>query len=189
VPNPVATFGHDDNGVIIELPKVDDTAGATNPMGTLIFGIGTQQNNSVAGETIYAAANSSGLEAVAGNINGTAFPTTIFDSGTSTLAFTLSNLPTCDATQAPGFLCPTATQALTATITDANNKSSTVTFSIANAITLFDSNPSSTAFDDIGGVGVPDFLILGLPFFYGRKMFFALDGASTPNGTGPFYAF
>jgi hypothetical protein len=188
VPNPIATFGNDNNGVIIQLPSVDDNEGAVNPSGMLVFGIGTQQNNSIGGETIYAATDAGGLATVTGDVNGVSFPVTIFDSGTSTLAVTLSGIPECDQSEAPGFLCPTSTQALTAMITDANNATSMVNFSIANAISLFQ-NPGATAFDDIGGTGVSNFLIFGLPFFYGRRMFFAINNAPTPNGNGPFYAF
>jgi Protein of unknown function (DUF3443) len=188
VPNPIATFGNDNNGVIIQLPSVDDNSGAVNPSGMLIFGVGTQQNNSIGGETIYAASDSGGLATVTGNVNGVSFPVTIFDSGTSTLAVTLNGIPECDESEAPGFLCPTSTQALTAMITDANDANSMVNFSIANALSLF-GNQGATAFDDMGGVGVSNFLIFGLPFFYGRRMYFAINNAPTPNGNGPFYAF
>jgi hypothetical protein len=31
--------------------------------------------------------------------------------------------------------------------------------------------------------------IWGLPFFYGRAVYTAIDGRSTPGGNGPYYAF
>jgi hypothetical protein len=29
----------------------------------------------------------------------------------------------------------------------------------------------------------------GLPFFFGRQVFTAIEGASTPGGSGPYFAF
>jgi len=31
--------------------------------------------------------------------------------------------------------------------------------------------------------------LFGLPFFYGRTVYTALDGATTPGGTGPYFAY
>jgi hypothetical protein len=31
--------------------------------------------------------------------------------------------------------------------------------------------------------------IFGLPFFYGRTVFTAINGASTPGGAGPYFAY
>ena len=31
--------------------------------------------------------------------------------------------------------------------------------------------------------------LFGVPFFYGRTVFTALDGATTPGGTGPYFAY
>jgi hypothetical protein len=38
----------------------------------------------------------------------------------------------------------------------------------------------------MGETGGFDF---GLPFFFGRSVFTAIEGASTPGGTGPYVAF
>ena len=63
-------------------------------------------------------------------------------------------------------------------------------FSVANAVTLMASNPGFAAF---GNLGAPQFIAnsfdWGLPFFYGRKVYTAIDGASTPAGPGPYVAF
>lgn len=53
VSNPGASFMADNNGVILSLRAVS-TGGMTVLSGTLIFGIGTQSNNSLGGETKYA---------------------------------------------------------------------------------------------------------------------------------------
>src|SRR5581483_4851475 len=58
VTNPVAEFQTDNNGEIIEMPSVAE--GAAGASGTLIFGIGTESNNSVNAKTILTANSSYG---------------------------------------------------------------------------------------------------------------------------------
>jgi hypothetical protein len=62
-----------------------------------------------------------------------------------------------------------------------------VTFNIANAQTLF-SSPNFAAFDDVGGENSGSF-DFGLPFFFGKSVYTAIEGQSTPAGTGPYFAF
>jgi hypothetical protein len=45
---------------------------------------------------------------------------------------------------------------------------------------------------DTGGGGEPTLdasFDWGLPFFFGRTVFTAIEGMSTPGGTGPYFAF
>ena len=51
VQNPVASFASDNNGVIVELPAISGTEATAS--GSLIFGIGTQSNNSLGGATVF----------------------------------------------------------------------------------------------------------------------------------------
>ena len=57
---------------------------------------------------------------------------------------------------------------------------------IENANTLF--STSNTAFSTLGGPQTGNF-DFGLSFFYGKNMFTAIEGATTPIGSGPYYAF
>ena len=69
--------------------------------------------------------------------------------------------------------------------------SGTVDFSVANADALF-ANESDNAFDDLGGptsASKSNYFDWGLPFFYGRNVFTAIEGMSTPGGAGPFWAY
>jgi hypothetical protein len=66
---------------------------------------------------------------------------------------------------------------------------STVSFTVANTDTLF-AHASYTAFDDLAGPGGGKVTFdWGLPFFIGRSVFVALDGAATPGGKGPYFAY
>ena len=66
-----------------------------------------------------------------------------------------------------------------------------VTFSVDNALSLF-SDPERAVLPTLAG-NLDDPLGLefdwGLPFFYGRRVFFGIEGESSPVGIGPYYAF
>jgi hypothetical protein len=49
-------------------------------------------------------------------------------------------------------------------------------------------NGDFTAFSEVGGPN-PGLFDWGLPFFYGRSVFVAIEGQSTPGGTGPYWAY
>ena len=64
---------------------------------------------------------------------------------------------------------------------------SAIAFGVANADALF-MNPALSAFSNLAGpnAGIFDW---GLPFFYGRNVFFAIESQSTPAGPGPYVAY
>ena len=116
-------------------------------------------------------------------------------SARATMAITVfpdSAIPACTSTTGSGFYCPAAVQTLTATFQSTTMITKAVTFNIANADTLLKNNPAYVAFNDLGGT-VPAALSgsfdWGLPFFYGRNVFVAIEGRSTAAGPGPFVAF
>ncbi len=176
VQNPVSMFGTDNNGVIVELPAV--SAPAPSLSGSLVFGIGTQSNNGLNGATVYTV-NSSGLISTnyKGPLNG------FIDSGSNGYFFPDSSIAQC--TKATGFYCPSSTLNLSATNQGANAANGTVNFSVANAETLFNGN--NFVFNDLGGPG-SDF-DWGLPFFFGRNVYVAIEGKNTPGGMGPYWAY
>jgi hypothetical protein len=61
-----------------------------------------------------------------------------------------------------------------------------VSFEVANADLLFQTG--NTAFSNLAGSFESGFA-WGLPFFFGRNVFVAIEGQSTPAGTGPYWAF
>jgi hypothetical protein len=78
---------------------------------------------------------------------------------------------------------------LSATLQGVNAQSASVNFSIVNALTTF-ANPSLAALPTLSGpISDANTFDWGLPFFYGRKVFVGIQGAVSPQGTGPFYAF
>ena len=200
--NPVWMFPSDNNGVLIQLPTVSDSGQAT-ATGSLIFGIGTQSNNGLGNAVVLP------IDSGSGNFTAT-FQNTTFsdvnfiDSGSNGFFFldsaTLSNqfninMPDCPKSSfANGFYCPGSTVPISVNVIGVNSSgttpvgaSRTVNFNIANAQTLFQTG-TSTVFDDVGGENSGSF-DFGLPFFFGKSVFTAIEGQSTPGGTGPYFAF
>lgn len=198
VTNPVALFPTDNNGVIIELPAVSGSAATLN--GSLVFGIGTQSNNGLGSATVYT--TDSNLLFTT-SYKGTPYYGSFIDSGSngyffldSSIVPALTDCP--QSSNAPGFYCPSSTQTFSAINLGVNKASGTVGFSIANADTLFN-NATDTVYSQLGGpsiippasggTSIPPYFDWGLPFFYGRNVYTAIEGASTPGGDGPYWAY
>ena len=186
VQNPVSMFAVNNNGVIIQLPSVP-AAGAARVDGSLVFGIGTQANNGLGAATVV------GLDPSSANFttlyNGVSYSASFVDSGSNGLFFQ-DSMPVCASTSAaPGFYCPESTVNGSAAIQGAGGTSATVSFSIANAATLLAANPGFAAFANLGAPFAANGFDWGLPFFYGRNVYTAIEGAGTPAGPGPYVAF
>ena len=185
VQNPVASFATDNNGVIIELPAV--SAPEASVSGSLIFGIGTQSNNGLGGATVF------GTDSY-GNFNSTYNSTkylSFMDSGSNGVYFLNSSatgLPVCNDIN---FLyCPSSTQTISV-LNEAeagtNGSNGTASFTVGNADTLL-SNVDNAAINSVAGPD-PGAFDFGLPFFFGRNVYVAIEGKSTPGGTGPYSAY
>ena len=195
--NPVPFFGQDNNGTIIELPAVPPD-GASSVAGSLVFGIGTRDNNGLGQETVIPLDQSATFltKYPANGKNALAF----VDSGSNAIYFLDSrttSIPTCSGMYS-FFYCPRSTMSLSATSQDVGGSMTVaMTFSIANALTLF-SSKNNVAFANLGGTGsdsssgssgLGSYFDWGLPFFFGKNVFSAIEGQSTPAGKGPFVAF
>jgi len=189
VVNPVALFATDNNGVILQLPSVA-AAGATSASGYLVFGIGTQSNNGLGGATVL------GVNASTGEFTtvyaGRTLSASFIDSGSNGLFFVDSSIPNCSGSVGSSFYCPSSTLDLSATQQGSNGTTSQVSFQIAN---LSQFSGSDFARDDVGGSGSSiaglgtDYFDWGLPFFYGRTIYVAIEGLEAGGSTGPYFAF
>jgi hypothetical protein len=184
--NPAGMFSTDNNGVLIQLPSLPAT-GAATATGSLIFGIGTQSNNSLGSATILSVdANTGNIVTVFGNIS---YTNSYIDSGSSAIFFGSRLYPICTGAGA-GFYCPSTTQNPSAALEGTNRATSTVSFSVGNGDQLFGTNPTFTAFSNIAAPNPdPAGFAWGLPFFFGRNVFTAIEGKSTSGGLGPYFAF
>jgi hypothetical protein len=183
VANPVAAFAVDNNGVALAMPAVA-AGGATTLTGVLIFGIDTQSNNNVGSATVYAA-NSSGNFTT--SYKGTPLRSSFLDSGSNGLFFPDATIPRCSASS--GFYCPAATLSLSAVNTSANGATGTVDFSVENPKALDATIRAASVGGSFGSTRRPTTFDWGMPFFFGRTVFVAIDGAGTRHGTGPYWAY
>jgi hypothetical protein len=122
------------------------------------------------------------------SFGGQSFTKSFIDTGSNGVFFstsTTTGIPTCPKPN-DNFYCPSSTQNLSATQIAPNGTTADVSFSVANADTLF-ATPNF-AFNDLAGTnaGIFDW---GLPFFYGRNVFIGIEGQSTPAGPGPYWAY
>ncbi len=183
VQNPVALLPQDNNGVIVQIPSVP-TGGMPSVDGSLVFGIGTQSNNVPSGVTTYAANQ---IGEIITFFNGKIYSSFI-DSGSNGLFFPSSGLiPNCPSPDSAWF-CPSSTTSFSATNAGASGSpSGIVSFQIGNFISLI--NSSNNVFADIGGNGGVGGFDWGLPFFFGRDIYYGFEGTVSSLGSGPYFAY
>ena len=182
--NPVWMFSTDNNGSIIELPTIS-SSGQPSASGSLVFGIGTQSNNALGSATALALDNFGNFTT---SFKGTQYSDSFLDTGSNGLFFldsTTTGIPMC--TINTDFYCPSSTASLSATNIGLNGASTTINFQVGNADSLF-SVLADAAYNNIGGPNSQSF-DWGLPFFFGRNVFTAIEEQTTPVGTGPFFAY
>jgi hypothetical protein len=194
VQNPVARFAVNNNGTMIAMPSLPEL-GAMVARGRLVFGIGTQSNNQLPpAATMYQVDNrptSPDYLYVSFRVNARDYPQSFIDTGSNAMFFDdpmLSRACSVSSGQQGQWYCPTATWRQTATLTDFAGATGSFDLTVSSADTLFSTGASAFAnLAGSAGQGAQS-LSLGMPFFYGRKVFTSIWGqALSPNG--PWYAF
>jgi len=201
VANPVASFATDNNGVIVQLQALPAAGtGATTATGTLTFGIGTESNNMLGGSVSILTTSALGYFTTTPS-GQTSLANSFIDSGSNALFFPSNSLTTCTPppTGIDAFYCPGNSAALNLTTLSATNQGangtiSNVQFNIANLAYLNNNFGSNFALDDVGGPAgafhnVSNYFDWGLPFFYGKTIYFAIEGKAAGSTNGPYYAY
>ena len=136
VPNPVTHFAADNNGAIVVLPSVA-AGGASNVMGSLIFGIDTQTDNASGTQTVLTVNDNAELPMT---FNGQTLANSFIDSGSNGIYFSDSSIVTCTAppndptSQIVNFYCPASTLTLPISIQGMNGiMANNLTFGVGNA--------------------------------------------------------
>jgi hypothetical protein len=183
--NPVASFTTDNNGVILELPTIAD-GGALTATGALVFGIGTESNNALGSATVL---TTDSVGDITIEFNNVQYTDSFIDSGSNLNYIVDGSVTTCGTSPNQVF-CPSSEISTSATNVGLNNTQSVVNFKIGDATTLLNDNPTYAAFDNVAAPN-PDSqgFDFGVPFFYGRNVFTAIEGRNTSGGTGPFFAY
>ncbi|MGH7071261.1 MAG: DUF3443 family protein [Acetobacteraceae bacterium] len=193
VANPVASFLVDNNGVIVQLPAVSNS-GATTVNGSLIFGIGTENNNGLGTATVLTANTAAGsfrqITTVfsGGTCPGGDCPNSFIDASSKANFFNDSAIVTCTVNSE--YYCPATTINLSATNQGQNGTQSSVAFQVAAQTSLSGTN---YAFNDVGAPAtIPalgNYFEWGLPFFFGRSVYFAIETRAAAGTEGPYYAY
>ena len=186
----------DNNGSILSLPAV--TSATASLSGTLFFGIGTQTNNGLGSATVLTTTLSSsaeGIGLITAIYNGRSLPDSFIDSGSTSYLFVDGAIPACTASGFAGYYCPASPLTLQPTLQGQNGLALTAALTLNNAQNLYAgqgavlpglggdpqaldlTNDSPTSFD------------FGLPFFYGRNVYTAIEGRQAGAAVGPYYAF
>jgi hypothetical protein len=197
VRDPVVLFATDNNGVILSLVAVAP-AGAATGSGSMTFGIGTQSNNGLGSAFVLTADD-------VGNFTTTYMGQTLgasfIDSGSNGLFFPDSTITVCPSTtsdpHANDFFCPSSILSRTATNQghDVNaNVVGTTNDVPFQVVSLNSFSPSVYATSTLAGPATPNpqlgpYFDWGLPFFYGRSVFTAIEGKAVGSAMGPFYAY
>jgi len=188
VQNVVYHFATNNNGVVIELPSVG-AGGMFGARGSLVLGIGTAGNNALGSATVLAVDPATGF--LATTYKGKTLANSYIDSASKGLYFD-DTITTCDpASVAGGLYCPGAAPlALSASLQGSNGGTAQVNFTLGDGLTLLQAQPTYSAFSDIGGpLGDATAFDWGLPFFYGRNVYVAIEGRAAGSATGPYFAF
>jgi hypothetical protein len=190
--NPIRLFTKDNDGSILDLPSVA-APGTTTLTGSLIFGIDTQSNNASGSETILAVDGIGDFTTV---FNSQTLTQSFLDSGTNGIFFDDAALTLCSDPNFKGFYCPAGSQPFTATLTGTNNASIAEKFTVDNAQTVATNNPTFSVLPTLAGTfstaassNTSNTFDWGLPFYYGRRVFTAIENQRTAVGTGPYVAF
>jgi len=185
--NVVANFAQDNNGVVLSLPAIS-SAGQGVTVGTLYFGVGTQDNNAMNGATVLK--TDPRTLRVSASYKSTSFPDSFLDSGSNFFFLNDSTIALCaKGSSVSGFYCPANPLSLSASFTTATGSSSDQGFAIASAQSLFANNPGVVAVDNIAvATSATSAIDFGLPFFYGRLVAVLNEGQSALGQQGPFTA-
>jgi hypothetical protein len=188
VTNPVALFAADNNGVIIDLPNLQNANGDATVQGSLVFGLGTQSDNALPTSNLTVLGTDASGDFTA-NFNGAAALPSWIDSGANDYEFADSSIATCPGPAFVGYYCPaTAPLPLSAINTGVGtyNASSTVQFAVADPNSFL---AGAAAFTGLAGGGGSSNFVWGMPYFYGRKIYVGIDQRTAGVYTGPYFAY
>jgi hypothetical protein len=162
--------------------------------GSLIFGIGTQGNNGLGNAKVFTVDDSGSLSTT---YNNTSLSHSFIDSGSNAYFFPDSTIKQCGS-KAKGFFCPSATLNLSATIVGRSGTSAAVSFSVTSAESLLGTGTVVAAASNLAGSSadintsngtLSQTFDWGLPFYFGRNVYTAIETKNTSAGMGPYFAF
>ena len=115
--------------------------------------------------------------------------TAFIDSGSNTLSFPSTKIPTCNLNGVGTFFCPSSNLSQQATQIS-GSISQNISFNIENPNTFLSTN--NAIFNNIG-IPVPSSINgefdWGFPFFLGRTVFVGIENQISVLGVGPYWSY
>lgn len=196
LPNPVAAFAVDNTGTIIALPAVAQR-GVANLTGTVTFGIGTQADNALTAANVLpltASGSRFGPGVLTATYNGKQLTQSFVDSGSNNYYFIDTVLPACTDASLMEFYCPITPMLLSPVLTATNGAAVTASFTLYSPLSVAGSATAAP------GLGINPTLVkpplrfansfdFGLPFFFGRTVYTAIENRAAGGVVGPYVAF
>jgi hypothetical protein len=180
IPNPVSKFATDNTGIVVTFPSVP-AGGSRSVSGVLTFGINSQSDNQIGSQTQLQVSVAGYVKATYDNQLDWAF----LDTGSTTDYFTDSSIPTCS----DSFFCPGSSMTVSPTLSGISGTSQVVNVNIGNGDS--EVGNGNAAFSDVGqssSFGGEDYFDLGLPFFFGKSIYFGYPSNELFEGTWPYVA-
>ncbi|MGZ3691978.1 MAG: DUF3443 family protein [Pseudobdellovibrio sp.] len=186
--NPILNLPEDNNGYVVSTPEVPQD-GLKNLTGKIIFGINTKSDNSVKLSNVCKARSDGFFKLKYGEKSYW----TLFDTGTNAynLPAETNKAPFCKNSKV--YLCPPSPVKYDVELQD-GEKAKCASLSVSVVANV--NGPESTkkswvvqGLSEVWGKGVSHSFILGIPFFFGKDIYFVLGGKSSSVGEGPLVAF
>lgn len=182
VQNPVAHFDKNNNGTIISLPSIS-AGNALNVEGQLFFGINTQSNNQLNNAKII---NLNPKTATFSTIyKNHDYSMSYFDSGSNGVYFDDKSINICTNSLYQGYYCPGKEILIDVVLMSTAQEIYGYTFNGSDASLLLRNSeflPVQPQLIGASGGSFQDF-VWGLPFFYGKNFYTAIEKTDlTRNG-------
>ena len=196
LPNPVAAFPVDNNGVIVTLPSVPQR-GLPGLTGTVTFGIATQADNALTASNVLpltTTASRLGPGLLTATYKGKQLTQSFLDSGSNDYFFIDTSLTPCTDTNLIAFYCPVTPMLLSPLLTATDGTTASGAFTLYSPLDVADTSIAAP------GLGLNPTLVkpplpfansfdFGLPFFFGRTVYTAIEGRPAGRLQGPYVAF
>lgn len=189
LPNPVSKLPIDANGYSIQMPSIPES-GANGVAGAFVLGVGTRPNNSLpATVTTIPLDSNQGFQLWMGGVAATA----LVDSGTGVYALPKAqglSLPTCAGPEAAVY-CPANPMSLAILMKPSFSPTAVVGTNLTigdGAAFLSNSMVASSTVATAVPATVSSFgvdALLGVPFFFGRNIYFGIEGQPVSTGGAP----
>ena len=192
----MAAFAVDNNGTILTLPAVAQ-AGVPSLTGTVTFGIGTQADNALGTTNVLPLTTSTsrlGAGVLTATYKGQALTQSFLDSGSNDYFFIDTTLNPCTRSDLIAFYCPPSPTLLSPVLTATNGATASGAFTLYTPLTLL------ASVNVAPGLGINPTLVkpplpfansfdFGVPFFFGKTVYTAIEGRPAGSVTGPYVAF